>query len=87
MAPLETVAKATEPPYSVIWTSADGIDVTLDADGMVDLAMGVAARHPNVHQIAAQRKAQIAEAHDEAELVAIKWPAASQRAVPNNREI
>ncbi|HEM8493974.1 TPA: DUF4376 domain-containing protein [Burkholderia multivorans] len=77
MAQLATVAKLAEQPYTVIWTSADGVDVTLDADGMVGLAMAVAARQPAAYQIATQLKAQIAEAQDEAGLAAIEWPAAS----------
>lgn len=74
MAQLATVAKLAEQPYEAIWTSADGVDVMLDADGMVGLAMAAAARQPAVYQTATQLKNQIAVAVDEAALAAIVWP-------------
>nr|WP_057928431.1 DUF4376 domain-containing protein [Burkholderia ambifaria] len=74
MAQLATVAKQAEQPYMAIWTSVDGIDVMLDADGMVGLAMAAAARQPAVYQIASQLKSEIAAAEDEAALAAIAWP-------------
>ncbi|WP_179894885.1 DUF4376 domain-containing protein [Burkholderia sp. JKS000303] len=74
MAQLATVAKLAEQPYTAIWTSADGVDVTLDADGMVGLAMAAAARQPVAYQIATQLKNQIASADNEAALAAIVWP-------------
>ncbi|RQZ25143.1 DUF4376 domain-containing protein [Burkholderia sp. Bp9017] len=74
MAQLATVAKLAEQPYTAIWTSADGVDVMLDADGMVGLAMAAAARQPAAYQIATQLKSQIAAAGDEAALAAIVWP-------------
>ncbi|MDS0859956.1 DUF4376 domain-containing protein [Burkholderia pseudomultivorans] len=74
MAQLATVAKLAKQPYTAIWTSADGVDVILDADGMVGLAMAAAARQPAAYQIATQLKNQIEAASDEAALAAIVWP-------------
>lgn len=74
MAQLAAVAKLAEKPYMVIWTSVDSVDVTLDADGMVGLAMAAAERQPVAYQVAAQLKSRIAEAQDEAALAAIVWP-------------
>ncbi|QTD89476.1 DUF4376 domain-containing protein [Burkholderia anthina] len=74
MAQLATVAKLASQPYTAIWTSADGVDVPLDAEGMVGLAMAVAARQPAAYQIATQLKKQVAAAGDEAALAAIVWP-------------
>ncbi|WP_321821226.1 MULTISPECIES: DUF4376 domain-containing protein [unclassified Burkholderia] len=74
MAQLAAVAKLAEQPYTVIWTSVDGVDVTLDADGMVGLAMAAAARQPAAYQIATQLKSEIVAAGDEAALAAIVWP-------------
>ncbi|OXI36782.1 DUF4376 domain-containing protein [Burkholderia aenigmatica] len=74
MAQLAAVAKLAEKPCTVIWTSVDGVDITLDADGMVGLAMAAAERQPAAYQVAAQLKTRIAEAQDEAALAAIVWP-------------
>ncbi|WP_396331004.1 DUF4376 domain-containing protein [Burkholderia anthina] len=73
-AQLATVAKLAEQPYTAIWTSVDGVDVTLDADGMVGLAMAAAARQPAAYQTATQLKNQIVAADSEAALAAIVWP-------------
>ncbi|MDN7916130.1 DUF4376 domain-containing protein [Burkholderia cepacia] len=74
MAQLAAVAKLAEQPYTAIWTSVDGVDVTFDAEGMVGLAMSAAKRQPAAYQVAAQLKSRIAEAQDEAALAAIVWP-------------
>ncbi|MDN8050306.1 DUF4376 domain-containing protein [Burkholderia multivorans] len=74
MAQLATVAKHAEQPYAAIWTSVEGIDITLDADGMLGLAMAAAARQPAAYRVAAELKSQIAEAMDEAAVAAIVWP-------------
>ncbi|MDS0794711.1 DUF4376 domain-containing protein [Burkholderia pseudomultivorans] len=74
LAQLAAVAKLAGEAYSAVWTSADGVDVTFDADGMVGLAMAAAARQPAAYQTATQLKNQIAEAQDEAALAAIAWP-------------
>ncbi|WP_321883616.1 DUF4376 domain-containing protein [Burkholderia cepacia] len=74
MAQLAAVAKLANQPYTAIWSTVDGGNVELDADGTVALAMAAAARQPSAYQIAAQLKGKIAEAEDEAALAAITWP-------------
>ncbi|WP_321933721.1 DUF4376 domain-containing protein [Burkholderia cenocepacia] len=72
---LASIAKQHEQPYSIDWSTADGAEVTLDADGVIALAAALNGHIANLHATARDLKAAIGAATSQAELTAIVWPA------------
>lgn len=72
------IAKSAGAPYSVTWTMLDNSTQTLDADGMIAMALAVLLHVNNCHARARELRVAIETAADMAALLAIDisagWP-------------
>lgn len=68
------IAKSAEREYSASLPAADGSEVELDADGLIDAALALGAHQDACRRTAKQLKDAVAAAGEESAIGAIKWP-------------
>ena len=69
------IAKVAERAYSTNLVAADGSEIELDVDGLVDLALALGAHQNACRQTAKQLRDAVSAAESEGALSAIGWPA------------
>lgn len=72
-AQMASVALSTGRAFSMTWPALDGSQVELDANGVVDLVMALAAHRDNCARMANELKAAVEKAQTEAELATVVW--------------